>query len=436
MNARLETVQADVDRAMREAAPREVKPPFTRVPIADLDHMQPEPPLYAWEGLIPSGHVTVKAAHGGVGKTLVMLMLSACVVAGRSLFDIPTRQGSAAFFSAEDGAGRMRHQLHYVCRHLGISAADIADRLFILDATEDPTLFAEVTTAGRKEGVTTSTFEALREFLVGKDVRLLVIDNASDVFDASEIERAKVRAFMRALARVAREFDLAVVLLAHVDKGTSRGERSGTEAYTGSTAWHNSARSRLFMSRDKDGGLLIEHQKHNLGPLHAPIRLIWPHGGIPQVDQPFGPVVQAMADRNHEKALLKLIAEYTARGEHVSAATVAKTNAPSLLSHEPSYPKLKPAEVFDVLRKSERAGRLVRASVRTEHRKLKEIWQVTDQGAAFAGIAAPSAPSAPSIGDGAQNAVAAEGAPSAPSSALGGVGDVERAQPDATEVTQ
>lgn len=414
----------------------EPRPPFALVPIADLDHFDPPPPVYAWEGLIPSGHVTLVAAHGGVGKTTLMLMLSVSVAAERPLFGIPTSPGGVVFFSGEDGAGRMRYQLRYICRQLGVSATALAERLFILDATDDPTLFAEVMTAGRREGITTATYDALREFLAGKDVRLLVIDNASDVFDASEIERAKVRGLMRALARIAREFDLAVVLLAHVDKGTSRGERAGTEAYTGSTAWHNSARSRLAVLRDKDGALLIEHQKHNLGPLHAPIRLTWPHGGIPQADEPLGAVVQGIADRNHEKALLKLIAEFTARGEHVSAATVAKTNAPSLLSNESSYPKLKAAEVFDLLRRSERAGRLARITVRTEHRKTKEVWQLTDAGAAFAGVPAPSAPSAPTTDVGAVGAVAAEGAPSAPSSALGGMGDVERAHPGSGEVPQ
>ena len=129
---------------------------------------------------------------------------------------------------------------------------------------------------------------------------------------------------MRSLARIARECDAGVLLLAHVDKGTSRGDRGpNSEGYSGSTAWNNSARSRLFMSRDKDGSLLLEHQKHNLGRLREPLRLVWPEGGIPQADKPFGPVVQGIADRGHAKALLRLIAEFTARGEFITTATTS-----------------------------------------------------------------------------------------------------------------
>jgi hypothetical protein len=51
-----------------------------------------------------------------------------------------------------------------------------------------------------------------------------------------------------------------------VDKNTSRNKKAdGGEGYSGSTAWHNSARSRLFMTRGDDGLLTLEHQKSNLG---------------------------------------------------------------------------------------------------------------------------------------------------------------------------
>jgi putative DNA primase/helicase len=182
--------------------------PFSVVPFADLATAEPAPPGFVWEGLIPAGHVTMLAAHGGTGKSMIALMLVVSVAMGLPLFGIPTRKGAAAFFSGEDGAGLLRFRLRMVCRCLGVRAEDLAGRLFILDATDDdPTLFTEVTTAGRREGVTTRTYDSLREFLAAHDVSMLVVDNASDVFDASEIDRARVRGFMRTLARIARERD-------------------------------------------------------------------------------------------------------------------------------------------------------------------------------------------------------------------------------------
>jgi putative DNA primase/helicase len=396
--------------------------PFDVVPIADLAHSAPAAPLFAWEGLVPLDHVTNLSAHGGTGKTILTLMLGICTALGRPLFNLSTREGNVAFFSGEDGAHRLRYLLHFICGCMGVAVEDLEGKLHILDAaSRDPVLFTEVAAPGQREGYTTPTYDALREYMQAHAITLLIVDNASDVYAASEIARAQVRGFMRSLAKLAREFHAAVILLAHVDKGTSRQERSGTEGYSGSTAWHNSARSRLFMRREADGSLVIEHQKHNLGPMRAPMRLRWPEGGIPELDQPLGPVVQGIADRSHEKALLRLIAEFSARGEHVSAAVTAKTNAPALLGRERHYPKIKPAEVFDLLRQAERAGWLTRAEVRTENRKTKEVWSVTDSGRQFASLPpAPSSvraltPHTPRAEDGAHGAPLAPAAPAAPS---------------------
>jgi putative DNA primase/helicase len=429
-------VQQLVDQAPRYVAQqdREAPLPFKLVPIADLTHAEPAAPLFAWEGLVPLGVVTNWSAHGGVGKTMVLLMLCVAQALHKPLFGIPTRGGRALFYSGEDSAGRLRFLLKLICRSMGVDVADLEGKLFILDATDhDPTLFTEVTTAGRKEGTTTSTYAALSEFLAGiADLRLVVIDNASDTYDASEIDRARVRGYMRALARIARERNAAVVLLAHVDKGTSRGERSSTEGYSGSTAWHNSARSRIFMRRESDGTLLIEHQKHNLGKLHEPVRLIWPEGGIPQLDQPLGAVVQGIADRGHERALLRLIAEYSARGEHVSTATNSRTHAAKVLRHEASFPaRLKDGEVFDLLRKAERSDYLRRMEIRGANRHPRECWELTDAGRTFAHLPALTALTAPTPQVSAPNAEGAEDCADCADFALGGMGEMARAQQSA-----
>lgn len=262
------------------------------VSFVDLANKEPEAPRYTWEGLVPVGVTTLLAAHGGTGKSLVALMLAVNTALGRPMFGLATEPGPVAFFSGEDGASLLRHRLQLICKCMGVEVRELEGRLHIIDATEDPVLFTEISLSGRREGVTTAAFTALSEFVKLHQVSLLIIDNASDTFDASEIDRARVRAYMRALSSLARENDMGLVLLAHVDKGTSRGDRVTNEAYSGSTAWHNSARSRLFMSRDKDGGLLLEHQKNNLGKRMDPLSLMWPTGGVPQINEAFSPAVQ------------------------------------------------------------------------------------------------------------------------------------------------
>jgi len=219
-----------------------------------------------------------------------------------------------------------------------------------------------------------------------------------------------------------------VLLLAHVDKGTSRGDRGpNSEGYSGSTAWHNSARSRLFMSRDKEGALTLEHQKHNLGKLREPLHLVWPEGGIPQLDEPVSGPVQGISDRTETRALLALLHEFFGRGEYVACAQNSTANAARVLSSQKGYPKRKPAEVFDLMRAAERQGLIGRQSYRNADRKERERWGLTTAGCDLIGVTAPTSvrappPHTPRCALGALGAPVAPAAPCDPNPALGALG--------------
>ncbi|MEZ5608047.1 MAG: AAA family ATPase [Burkholderiaceae bacterium] len=386
---------ADVLAALLDAAQSFAPEPLLMpVDVAGVLTRPSPPPCFVWDGYAPRGVVTLLGAHGGTGKSTIALMLAAAVATGRELFGIATEAAPVVFASFEDGAHIVRHRLAHICQCWGINPGELA-ALHIVDGTANPELFA---CEGRGPGDVTPAYAELLALVRQTGAGLVIVDNASDAYGGDEIQRRQVRAFMRALAVIAREGDAAVLLLAHVDKGTSRKERSDTEGYSGSTAWHNSARSRIFMSRD-DGVLTLAHQKSNLAKLREPLALQWPEGGLPEAVQALSPVVQGISDRVDTKALLKLIAEFSERGEHVTTATTSRTHAAKLLAGESSYPKgRKPADVFDLLRKAERAGQLVRVMRSAENRHQKEVWEVTPQGREVADLPSP-APTAPTCAD-------------------------------------
>jgi hypothetical protein len=134
-------------------------------------------------------------------------------------------------------------------------------------------------------------------------------------------------------------------------------------------------------------------------------------------------MVQGISDRTRTKALLKLIAEFAARGEFVTTATTSRTHAAKLLKQEATYPKVKDGEVFDLLRRAERAGYLERVEFRGTDRHTRERWQVSKAGAAFAGIAAGTAGTAATSYVPAPDAQPATPAGTAATSPLGGVGE-------------
>lgn len=413
------------DLAAAEALMLPRAAPFTAVDLAALGREMPPAPTSWWGRYLWAGEVAGAGGHGEVGKSTVLgIQLGAHLAVGAEFLGHEVRRAKVAYYSAEDPPNVVLHRLDKVCRLQGLDAAEVRAGFHVLDASEgDGALFVEQRVAGVKVGATTSAYAALTRYIADNEIDVVIIDNASDVFEGDEIGRTMVRRFIRSLAKIVRPRGGCVVLLMHVDKSTARGLSSGSDNYSGSTAWHNSVRSRLFLKSTEDGGLELRHEKSNYGRKHDPIKLRWPADGLPEIDRPLSPVVQGIADRNDRTDLLALIHEFYSRGEWVSTSTNSTGNAARVLAGAKSYPKRrKPAEVFEILRDAERAGQLAREAYRTPDRKERERWLLTAEGCALIGAPAPSAPSAPSDAPSADGTGGAVGAPSAPTGTTGGVG--------------
>ena len=223
--------------------------------------------------------------------------------------------------------------------------------------------------------------------------------------------------------------DCAVVLLAHVDKTTSRNRKSeGGEGYSGSTAWHNSVRSRLFLTRGEDDLLTLEHQKSNLGKLRETLKLAWVDGGFPQVvgESSFdGSHHQGRADDDKSISLLKLIAEFESREQYCSPVATARNNVFATLRSEPGFLNLKlnADATKRIVNQCQRAGWIEPIDYRKADRHTGTRWTVTTTGRAFAGLPAVSAASAASYYETAQGADNAETPAVSAACPLGGVGD-------------
>ncbi|MEI8168830.1 MAG: AAA family ATPase [Rhodoferax sp.] len=403
------------------------------VSVFDVLSSPSEPPAFVWDGYLPRGQVSLLAAHGGTGKSTIALMLAVCTVLGRPLFGVATEQSNVLFVSLEDGVNIVRHRLASICKAWLIDPELLRGGLHIVDGTEHPELFSAET---RGSGDTTASYLELRKIVQFEHIGLVLIDNASDAFGGDEIQRLQVRAFMRSLAVVARLTDCAVLLLAHVDKMTSRNKKAeGGEGYSGSTAWHNSARSRMFLTRGDNGLLTLEHQKSNLGRMREPLTLEWLDGSFPQVvaDGGFGASPQqGRADDDRAAALLRLIAEFAGRGQYCSPALTSRNNVHALLKSEPAFQKLKLRldDTKRVVTQCQRAKWIEPIDYRGPDRKPHQRWNLTNEGYAFAGLPVPTAPTCANYEDGTNGTKGS--APTAPTT-LGGVGDRAHTEQGATE---
>lgn len=364
--------------------------PFEVVNLDGLGVTAPPPQRWYWDRIIPAGAVTLLAAHGGVGKSTLALMLAATAADARqtsSFLGVPLHPCRVCYYSAEDPREVVMRRLDAIVRGLELSPDRVRERLTVLDATGgDPILFADQPGRGVRAAGTTATYQALDAYVARKRIELLVIDNASDAFAASEIDRPSVRAFVRSLAQLVKARDGAVLLLSHVDKATAKASGgplaalSAGEAYSGSSAWNNSARSRLFMHRRESGLLELKQQKSNLGPLVAPIVLEWPEGELPRLV----PAPDSLEGGDDVLlALLTLVHDFEERGEHVSATTSGPSTAARQFKDEPGCPKgLKPAQITAKLRDAEREGLLRRENFLTAGRRERERFVLSESGRA------------------------------------------------------
>lgn len=128
----------------------------------------------------------------------------------------------------------------------------------------------------------TNLFARLRGAACDIHPKLIVLDNSADVFGGSENDRTQVRQFIGILRSLAIAANAGVLLTSHP---SLTGINSGS-GISGSTAWHASVRSRLYMKRavtDKDEEpdpnlRVIEVMKANYGPVGETITVRWQDG--------------------------------------------------------------------------------------------------------------------------------------------------------------
>jgi RecA-family ATPase len=124
-------------------------------------------------------------------------------------------------------------------------------------------------------------YQALDDYIGKFKPSLVILDVLSDLFAGDENNRPQAREFIGLLKRLARKHACAILLLAHPSvSGMTSG--AGT---SGSTAWNNSARGRMYLSRvlvegaESDKNLRkFEVKKANYEPASLSVTVEWSAG--------------------------------------------------------------------------------------------------------------------------------------------------------------
>lgn len=383
------TIAASVGRypaAHEDDTSHEDAPAIERVSFADVLNNPPTPPRFIIPDWLPADTLTLLAAHGGAGKSWVALFIAVSVALGAPLLGCTPTRARTAFYSGEDSADVLRWRLYRICSALGLNAEamrELADWLHIYDATGSVPILLVTTPEGP---TTTSRYDELRELTEANGIELLILDNASDTFAGNENARSEVRAFVNKLVALVRARHGAVLLLAHVNKVAAKYADDST-AWSGSTAWHNSARSRWYLrpptEDETDSVLLLEKSNHGCAGLAAPVRWdatagLWRVGDVYQR----GATTDVAANLD---AVLTCAARLIAAGQRISPSRGAKNSLFPLARTLPDWPPGVDSRMAAALvQRAMAAGFLRVAESRATNRHTVEALEMTDAGLARA----------------------------------------------------
>ena len=214
-----------------------------------------EPKPRKWVALdwIPEGVVSSLSGDGGMGKTLLaQQLLYAAGIGGKWLgIDIPPTRGLGVF--CEDDEDELHRRHNPIKADLGHTVGNPFTTTWIWPRVGYDNLL--VTFDRDNKPLISPLFARIMRYVLEKQIALLILDTTADLFGGNEIIRAQVNYFIKttcgAFIKQAKEagFVVSVLLLSHPSQA---GRNSGT-GESGSTAWNNAVRARLYLTRPEDG---------------------------------------------------------------------------------------------------------------------------------------------------------------------------------------
>jgi len=307
---------AEEARAYSERAAQ--GPALHIVKAADFAGAEPPPREWHVQGLIPAREITLLSGDGGTGKSLLALQLGVATATGTEWLGTFPSQGLVLFVSAEDDLEELHRRLANIVRAQGLELATLHSLEFLPLAGRDAVLAAPE----RRDGPLSETplFKAIRAEVQERRPNLLILDTLADLFGGDEIKRPHARQFISLLRGLAIEFRLTIVLLSHPSQS---GMTSGAGT-SGSTAWSNSVRSRLYLERPKASGAdgsnddvrILTTKKANYGRAGDERVLRWRDGVF--VLHGTGRADDLKANAEDEAVFLEILADFGRSGRHVS----------------------------------------------------------------------------------------------------------------------
>lgn len=271
-----------------------------------------EIPAQRWlvQDWLPVGYVTALYGDGGVGKTLLAQQLATATAAGKPWLGLDVMKCRTMALFCEDATDELHRRQDAINKSLFMSFADLAgDFRWSSRVGKDNTLCVfDSKHQLQATPLLKRIVAAIREF----QPQLLIVDTAADTFGGDENTRIEVRryiALLGALAQLMEEWGGGAVLLcAHPSRtGITSGRGDG-----GNTAWNNTVRSRLYLSRPDDenadpNARVLTRKKSNYASIDEAITLRWNDGTLSPHADPLPDLADTPTDNAERSALARRV---------------------------------------------------------------------------------------------------------------------------------
>lgn len=212
--------------------------------LAALSQVRAKSRAFAIERIAPLGEVTMLFGPGSAGKSLLGQQLSTTAAGALGLcLGLAVIETPALYLTCEDDTEELHWRQERLCNALDLPMADLAGKLHLVSLRgELGNELATFTSDGKM--IVTEAFTRLSHTIRTIGAKIVVLDNVAHLFTGNENDRADVTRFVNVLNRLAGETGAAIILLGHPNK-------AGDE-WSGSTAWNNAVRSRLYLEHDEE----------------------------------------------------------------------------------------------------------------------------------------------------------------------------------------
>jgi hypothetical protein len=242
------------------AQKRQAEPPD--VALSDEDTSPPEDPPFRASTLhgeaperqwvvpdwIVQGSVNSLYGDGGLGKTLLAQQLACSVSLGVPWLGLPTARGSVLAVLCEDDKGELHRRHNDIKSAMGYGVGNPFSDVWLWPRVGSENILLNWDTEAKAGKFAASLERTINEI----QPSLLILDTLADFYGANEIDRVQVNYFVKTMlgGLIKRSaWPLTVLLLGHP---SVRGKES-EDGFSGSTAWNNAVRSRMYLTKPKDG---------------------------------------------------------------------------------------------------------------------------------------------------------------------------------------